>query len=155
MSYSDLIAFLKNTNFQPSDIHPEKAFDELITHIKREIKFPKALVTAIKTFGFHKTLDWRQPKTAIADFVDFLEANREFLEKVYSSGRFLTFPSEYSFESVAKYVIENAFRMLKFAKVKDPENHIYLDCYEYNNRTAKILIHGILKNEIDITKLSG
>ena len=78
--------------------------------------------------------------------IDFLQANRDFLEKVYSSGRFLP-PFSISFEDVSSKLQEVFIRLAKSAGIKNPKNLVAIR--EGRTNTIVMLL-PVTKNEFHL-----
>lgn len=83
-SSDDLIAQLETVDLSTIEIDrntdPENAFDTLVKQLRKQgVKFTKPLANAIKQTKFHREIV--RSKTWLQDLIDFLQANRVFLEK--------------------------------------------------------------------------
>lgn len=148
-SFDDLIAQLETVD--PSTIEigrntdPENAFDTLVKQLRKQgVRFTKPLANAIKQTKFH--MEIVRSVTWLQDLIDFLQANRDFLEKVYSSGRFLP-PFSISFEDVSSKLQEVFIRLAKAAGIKNSGNLVAIR--EGRTNTIVMLL-PVTKNEFHL-----
>ena len=128
-----------------ANVDPEETFDYLVKQLRKQgVKFTKPLANAIKKTGHHREII--RSETWLQDLIKFLHANRDFLEKVYSSGRFLP-PFSISFEDVSAKLQTVFINLAKSVGIKNPGNLIAIS----EGRTDVIvLLLPITKNEFHL-----
>lgn len=149
-SFDDLIAQLETVDpstIEIEDASPEDAFDSLINQLREQgVRFTKPLINAIKHTSYHRELI--RSETWLQDLIDFLQANRDFLEKVYSSGRFLP-PFSIDFYDVSDALQRLALRMMMANGVRDPGKYIFVSPESWRTQIVVILL-PVTNNEFHL-----
>ncbi|RLI81554.1 hypothetical protein DRP04_05850 [Archaeoglobales archaeon] len=142
-SFDDLIAQLEAVDPTGLEFSSEaegvEAFDELVSRLaERGIKLRKPLCDAIKYFGFHNWMP-KEPAKALEELIEFLKANREFLGRVYESGKFYR-PFEIDFYDVSDAMQRLALRMMMANGVKDPGKYIFVSPETWRTKVVVVLL---------------
>ncbi len=124
---------------------PENAFDTLVKQLRKQgVKFTKPLANAIKQTKFHREIV--RSKTWLQDLIDFLQANRVFLEKsILRDAFYLLFLSLLKMFplSCRRFFI----RLAKSAGIKNPRNLVAIR--EGRTNTIVMLL-PVTKNEFHL-----